>query len=165
MFRMASKSWHGNQDVSRRGFTLIELLAVMGIMILVLSIGVVGMRGMRRGSEIRGAVNSVRSTLMLARQQAVTRRCKVMVCFVKSGATNQLEVYSLSGGSTNLVHGIVVLSPAIEFKAPVPDIIFTPSGAASGLTPVPVYLGEKTGVGSLSNSITVWPLTGVTRTD
>ncbi len=163
MFRMASKSWHGNQGVSRRGFNLIELLAVMGIMILLMTISVTGMRGMRRGSEIRGAVNSVRSTLMLARQQAVTKRCKVMVCFVTSGTTNQLEVYSVIGGTNNLIHGVVVLSPAIEFKGSPANIVFTPSGAASGLTPVPVYLGEKSG--SLSNSITVWPLTGVTKTD
>jgi prepilin-type N-terminal cleavage/methylation domain-containing protein len=164
---MVSKSWHGNQGVSRRGFTLIELLAVMGIMILLMTISVTGMRGMRRGSEIRGAVNSVRSTLMLARQQAVTKRCKVMVCFVKLGSTvttNQLEIYSVSGGTSNLIHGVVVLSPAIEFKGSPANIVFTPSGAAAGsLSPVTVYLGEKSG--SLSNSLTVWPLTGVTRTD
>ena len=152
----------------RHGFTVVELLVVMGIMVLLMSVGAAGYIGIRRGAELRGAVSSVRTTLMLARQQAVTKRCSVLVNFIQTAATNSMQVLVVGGGSTNLVHGEVVLSPAIEFKSfdfgPPYSIKFTSSGAAGGTAgKATIVVGEKNGVGTLTQSINVWLLTGVTK--
>ena len=83
-----------------------------------------------------------------------------------------MQVLVVSGGTTNLVHGEVVLSPAVEFKfnnftgisGPPYSIEFTSSGAAGGTVgKATIVVGEKAGVGTLTQSINVWLLTGVTK--
>ncbi len=155
---------------SRFGFTLLELLIVMGIMVLLMSIGVAGFLGIRRGAELRGAVNSVRTTLMLARQQAVTKRCNVVIKFIQVAGTNSMQVLSIRGGSSNLVHGEVMLSPAVEFKLPFtgisgtpPSIRFASSGAVGGSVGKATIVVQEKALGGMSQAIDVWLLTGVTK--
>jgi prepilin-type N-terminal cleavage/methylation domain-containing protein len=153
----------------RLGFTLLELLVVMGIMVLLMTTGMAGYFGMRRGVEMRGASAMVQNTLMLARQQAVTKRRTVEVQFHTTGVTNSIRVYEIAPGSANtLVHGEVVLPPGIQYEgASVPTpITFVPMGKAGGVGPSYVKLIEKAeGRGGLKRKvkITVWNLTGITK--
>jgi prepilin-type N-terminal cleavage/methylation domain-containing protein len=91
---------------SRRGFTLIEMLTVMVIIIILLAVGGGGYFGMRRGAEMRAAVTSVRTTLALARQQAVTRRKTVSVVFRQTSSNATYYVFerggTVSGGGSGM---------------------------------------------------------------
>lgn len=150
---------------ARSAFTLIELVVVMGLMMLMMAAGVAGYRGMRRGAELRGGESAVRTTLMLARQQAITRRQNVEINFVQEGpvnfTTNSMRIFS--GGS--MAHTEVFLPAAVEFVAPPAPIVFKPAGGAVTMPEVLIKIREKAGMGDELGSvtITVWPLTGVTK--
>lgn len=151
------------------GFTLLELLVVMGIMTLLMSIGVAGFMGMRRGAEIRGAASLVQSTMMLARQQAVTKRRTVEVHFFKTTQANGIRVFEvIPNVTTNLVHGDVLLPPGVEFDPSPPNSIdFKPSGqaAGSGGTATIRLIEKAVGQGNKQQvaMLTVWNLTGATE--
>ncbi|MEI6166108.1 MAG: prepilin-type N-terminal cleavage/methylation domain-containing protein [bacterium] len=144
-------------------FTLVELLVVMGLMMMLMVAGLAGYRGMRRGAELRGADSIVRTTLMLARQQAVMKRKSVEVFFIHDITNNSLRIVS----EAKMIHSEVFLPTAIEFIAPPASIKFGPAGSAGLLEFVPIKLQEKTGMGSAGHlgvsAITNWPLTGVTQ--
>lgn len=150
-----------------RGFTLLELLVVMGIMVMMMSMGVAGFFHMRRGAELRGASAMVQTTLMLARQQAVTMRHDVSVSFFQNGQTNGLLVGEVVSGVTNILHEPVTLSPGIEYDGTPPDvIIFKSTGMADGVASSDVNLREKAVVDNNKRqkaTITVWHLTGVAK--
>lgn len=161
----------GNMDRQRRtGFTLIELLLVMAMMMLIMGMGVAGWFGIRRGAEMRGAVSSVRTTLMLGRQQAVTKRQKVRVEFVANANTNLMRIVTVTagGGSGTTLHQTEIRLPlGIEFVNPPAYVEFVPTGSAGGGTGrVDIAMREKVQqVGGIrsTNTVRVWPLTGVTR--
>jgi len=152
----------------RSGFTLIELLTVMGIMALLMGISAIGFVGMRRGGEMRGAIMSVRTTVALARQQAVTKRQKVSVVFGPIAspeiAQNWIAV-TMSGGGKDITNNIVYLPLGIYFSGfPSQNpLIFSPSGSASGTGSVTVKVKEKAGVGKSpqEKSLDIWLLTGL----
>jgi hypothetical protein len=113
---------------------------------------------------------------MLARQQAVTKRCNVEVHFIHTETNDSLQVLAVKGGITNLMHGEVILSPAVQFDnlsqllGDTPTnrwIKFTSSGGAAGAAGtsvgmVTIRLRERD-PGSMEQDISVWLLTGVTR--
>lgn len=145
------------------GFTLVELLTVMGIMALLMSISAIGFIGMRRGAELRGAVMSVRTTLMLARQQAVTKRQYVDVQFFASGQDSGILV---TQGNPPVTNSIVYLPRGIEYASLPAAIQFKPSGGAGGTGTSTVGIREKAGTSNAkpqSKTITVWLLSGVTE--
>lgn len=167
---------HGQGVVYRPkgAFTLIELLVVMGIMVLMMGIGVTGYYGIRRGAEMRGAVSTIRTTLMLARQQAVTKRRTVTVTFLSTntvpGTTSFLmRVTEKGNGSTQVpVHSDAYLPAGIQFEGgAVPDpIVFYPSGRSGGAPFNDVTVEEKVAQagGAIQRArVRVWMLTGVTK--
>jgi Tfp pilus assembly protein FimT len=159
------------------GFTLLELLVVMGIMIVMMGMGITGYIAIRRGAELRGAVSSVRTTLMLARQQAITKRRTVTVSF--RGGTNAATMAAtyymritekISETDVNAVHADAFLPMGIEFQnGELPaSITFYPSGRAGDLDPRDITVQEKFSQRAgdqykQSATVRVWPLTGVTR--
>ena len=143
----------------RNAFTLIELLVVMGIMVLLMGISTLGLLGMRRGAELRGGAMAVRTTLMLARQQAVTKHQRVKVAFTANSMTT-----SFSG--VNQTNKITYFSPGITITPPsVNPLVFLASGglAVAGAFTDQIVISEIPSVGSGSKTITVWLLTGVTK--
>jgi Tfp pilus assembly protein FimT len=157
------------------GFTLLELLVVMGIMILMMSMGITGYLGIRRGAEMRGAVSSVRTTLMLARQQAVTKRQTVTVSFqttnLTAGITNHYMriMERTSDGSNIISHSDAYLPVGVEFGGGESPVSFYPSGRAGGVSESEIIVREKSAyqmsAQPQSQTITVWPLTGVTKVE
>lgn len=169
---MASRITVSRHRVS--GFTLLELLVVMGIMVMLMSIGVAGYFGMRRGAEMRGASSMVQTTIMLARQQAVTKRRTVEVNFYQRGETNSIQVMEIVPNVTNmLVHEEVTLPPGVEYdkvRPPCPPskVTFVPTGKAGSTGTSVINLVEKTpGKGNQRQTakITVWHLTGTTKVE
>lgn len=139
------------------GFTLVELLVVMGIMVLLMGISTMGFIGMRRGAELRGGARSIRSTLMLARQYAVTKRQTVKVAFTPSTMTVIFGGANTTNRTTYFTPGITITPPA---NNPLP---FLPSGGlvVAGSFQDQIVISEKNGNGT--KTVTVWLLTGVTK--
>ena len=144
---------------NRNAFTLIELLVVMGIMVLLMGISVMGFVGMRRGAELRGGAMAVRTTLMLARQQAVTKRQAVKVTFT----ANSMTVTFTAGNQTNRT---TYFSPGIAITPPTPNPLeFLPTGAltsGAGFT-ADIMISEIPAVGTGTKTVKVWLLTGATK--
>lgn len=148
----------------RSGFTLVELLTVMGIMVLLMGISTIGFMGMRRGAEMRGAAMSIRTTLMLARQQAVTKRQNVTVQFF--GTVDSVQNWMLvTTGPLGITNSTVNLPLGVGFDGAVTPVVFTASGSAQGSGQQQIKIMEKKSVGKnrQSKSFTVWTLTGVTK--
>ena len=152
---------------ARSAFTLIELIVVMGIMVIMMVAGMASYRGIRRGAELKGAESILRTTLMLARQQAVMLRQDVQVTLVReppgsSDSTNSIRIST--GGS--LIHSPTFLPSAIEFDDPPPVLpAFKSSGSAVASAAIPIVLREKSGMGQTLGTVTntLWPLTGITQ--
>lgn len=144
---------------ARRGFTLIELLMVMTLMVIVMSTVAVVFRDIGRGAGMRGAVNSARSTLALARQYAVTKRQDIFVTFTSTadaGGSNAWYIVSNQWGQ--------IVSPQTELPAGV-DVSeaktfhFQSDGTlGSGAMDENIVLRETQGPGN--NTITVRAMTG-----
>ena len=142
----------------RNGFTLVELLAVMGIMVLLMGISTMGFIGIRRGAELRGGTRTIRSSLMLARQLAVTKRQTVTVFF----STNSMIVSSVALNTTNRT---TYFSPGISITPPGNNPLqFLPSGglAVAGSFTDQIVITDKLNTAS-KKTITVWLLTGATK--
>lgn len=63
------------------GFTLLELLAVVMVMALVMGMGTIQYYELRRGMEMRSAVTQVRSSLIVARQDAIVKKSRARLWF------------------------------------------------------------------------------------
>jgi prepilin-type N-terminal cleavage/methylation domain-containing protein len=92
-----SKVRSRRSDARPCGFTIIEMLIVMGIMVILMTIAVASWFGLRRGAEMRGAINSVKTTLDLARQQAVTRQKNVAVVYRQNISNATIYVFEKGG--------------------------------------------------------------------
>jgi len=85
------------QKTKQSGFTLLELLTVMVIMFMLMGMGTVAMRGLVRGSGIRGAKEMVKGVISQARQSAIMQRKEVYVFFRKDGDVNGISMYAPFG--------------------------------------------------------------------
>lgn len=73
----------GREETTRRkaAFTLAELLVVIAIIGAMLAVGLIGVRGIGQGSNMRAAISELRATVSLARQWAISRRVRTYVVF------------------------------------------------------------------------------------
>ncbi len=156
----AGEAWRG-----KKAFTLLELLVVMGLMMLIMGIAVANWFSLRRGAEMRRSISTVQTTMMLARQSAVTKRKTVTVQFgqtVTAGMT--YHTMSVKVGA-NSIHTPMYLSPGVTFVGTPADIQFTPNGRTTGVGLVTISLVETVAQGGTPRTaaIDVWMLTGTTR--
>jgi prepilin-type N-terminal cleavage/methylation domain-containing protein len=128
----------------QQGFTLLELLTVMAIMALVMGMTMASFRGLGRGARLRGAVNTVRSSLSMARQQAVMKGQTVELRFFETDGIygyrvwNVVEDYEL-GERIHMPRGIRLL-PADTVIRLLPS-----GGASAGDDPHTLLTLEETG--------------------
>lgn len=157
----ASRNLSGSRTLF--AFTLIELLVVMAIVMMISGMAIASWFGIRRGAEMRRSVSTVQTTLMLARQQAVTKRQTVLVEFIQVGETNAMIVKV----GTNQVHNQMFLSPGVKFNPLPASVQFRPNGSAvggGGSGMATISLVEKFAQGTPQpQNIDVWLLTGVTK--
>lgn len=151
----------------RNGFTLLEMLVVMGIMVLVMGICAMGFQGIRRGAEVRAGALTIRTTLMLARQQAVTKRHAIRVVFNQPVNSPGYITVSVDGGQTIRT---LYLTPGVTMTFPVAGgntlpIVFAPSGGTTGGggPPDKIKIEEVPAKGYPPKTVSVWRLTGSTK--
>lgn len=121
---MMRRAYPTRRSTARRAFTLAELLAVIVIMSLLMVVVIPGISGMTRGASLRGATMQVRTTLIAARQTAITRRTDVSVLFPTAITGNDpknfraIAIYTNGGttASSGFVSTWEFLPPGIVFK-------------------------------------------------
>jgi type IV fimbrial biogenesis protein FimT len=70
-----------------RGFTLVELLLVLGISAVLLTLGTPAISGMMNSSRLTSASNSLLSSMLLARSEAIKRSSRVVLCKTADGTS------------------------------------------------------------------------------
>ena len=153
------------------GFTLLELMTVIAIMAIIMGSASVAIVGIRRGAEMRSAVSSLRATIGLARQQAVTKRERVFITFLPPDGQNYVVSNTVRriGEQTGyyLPRGVKIVE--VLCNPPVPPaqwfpltIRFSPTGGSgSAQSNPPFRIAEVTG--SQTNEFTIFSLTGLVR--
>jgi type IV fimbrial biogenesis protein FimT len=130
------------------GFTLIELMVVVAVASVLMSLAAPAMSRITNAMRVTTGVNSLHSSLLLARSEASKRNARVVVCKSASGqacittggwdqgwivfhdANNNA---GLDAGEALLLHQEVILHPIrIEGNAPVQSYVsYTPLGRTS----------------------------------
>lgn len=145
-------------------FTLIELLFVMVVAVVIMTVSLPSFISMGRGAGMRTAVNSVSSTIALARQWAITHR--EQITFV---AMNNLVYPNDSGAwvtnpaycATNqdgFVQKGVPLPLDVNFGASV-SLTFKTDGGLGSVATFPIKLVDKND-SSKTRTISINGLTG-----
>lgn len=153
-------SGHGRLTMKRQqGFTLLELLVVMAIMGILLGLSTLSYMGVRRGAELRGAAMTIRTAMMLTRQQAVTKR-KAMNLNIDSANSSLTVRYGSGAGPA---YRTFYLSPGVQFDQSL-NLTFLPTGSVMGGADTrTIVVKERPGVGNGVRTFTVWMLTGSTK--
>lgn len=89
----------------QRGFTLIEMMVVIGIILLMLSLGVVSLFQFLRTQKTRLALGQVSSLIRMARQFAVSKRRRCWVEFKKKTQAANAQVVLYAARGTTGQHG------------------------------------------------------------
>ncbi|MBB6520907.1 GspH/FimT family pseudopilin [Pseudoteredinibacter isoporae] len=77
----------------KNGFTLIELLVVVAILAIIMAYAVPGLTSMSERGQMRANLDKFKTSLQMARSEAVTRRASVVLCAKK----NNTEVCRTGG--------------------------------------------------------------------
>jgi len=176
----------------KNAFTLIELLMVIVVVAILIGISSPAFMGMGRGAGMNGAVASVRSTLQLLRQWAITHRENVSFVYFKGGddilesyyfatnaagfeiiSTNYLDKYN---GSPRLPLDVMFV-PADDNTEALPDsdkgghfVIFkSDGGIVGGWANISIYdrksMESDAAAGNIKKTIVVNGLTGGMRVE
>ncbi|WP_299771485.1 GspH/FimT family pseudopilin [uncultured Pseudoteredinibacter sp.] len=68
------------------GFTLIELLIVVAIVAVIMSVAVPGLTSMSERGQMRANLDKFKTSLQMARSEAVSRRAPVVMCAKKANS-------------------------------------------------------------------------------
>ncbi len=154
--------------LSRHGFTLLELLTVVAIMALLMGATTAAYFGLGRGARMRGSINTLRGTIGLIRQEAILKGQVIeLYLFEDDGtygyyATNTTHGYQV-GETGYFPQGVVISTPSVSSWPGNSVVAFHPAGSSGSTTTAPITLRE-TGVTPASQAtLTVYPLTGLTR--
>ncbi len=119
------------QNRGQSGFTLVEMLTVMVLMLIIMVTTTVVWVNLKRGAEMRTAINDIRSSFALARQYAVLKKTTVRVSITNERAYYLMDMsggYLLRSGSMELPLGVMFTNqPSLPL-----NIDFRPSGAIQG---------------------------------
>lgn len=147
---------------------MLELITVLAIMIIIMSSAVVSIVGMRRGAEMRSGMSSLRTTIALARQSAVTKREKVTVHFAIRDTGGNGRDFWLSN-DTGTISETNHLSLGLEFARRAfgytasSSLEFRPTGGSGSASNAFVIIGEVSG--TQTNILKIYGLTGQMRTE
>lgn len=171
-----------------RAMTLIEMVAVMALMSLLITMGVLSFHAWTRGSSLRTATVQVLSGLGSARQLALTHRgigrfsaynLKDRGAFSLYLDTNTVafasrdparDAFRLVGITNRLPRGVTFQD--LPQPGNLLDLFFHPDGAGAGADPFwphdghtqqRLILTDARGAGGLATTVTVERLTGYTR--
>jgi Tfp pilus assembly protein FimT len=97
---MIRRTIRGKYGVCGEGFTILELLIVMGIMVIMASVGLLGFFGSVRGIAARSAAMHLSQTISLARQNAIILGKRVYIMFGREGENYWYSMVSKEGSIT-----------------------------------------------------------------
>lgn len=142
------------------GFTLLELITVMAIVAIMLGAAITSYYGVGESARMAGTLNSIRSTLTLARQRAVLKGQAFEVVFNEEGGKH---FYVVSNRVENIQVGEKQYLPAgVGFEAVSGDlpvsIVFRAGG---GGVHAPLELRVIQAYGAGAWRIGISPLTGL----
>ena len=103
-------------SAARRGFTLAELLAVIIIMSILMVTVVPSIKGMTQGASLRGATMQVRTSLIAARQNAITKRLDTCVLFPSADQDPAKGYHAIAIYSTNYVTDWIFFPQGVYFQ-------------------------------------------------
>jgi prepilin-type N-terminal cleavage/methylation domain-containing protein len=78
---------------NRRGFSALELLTVLALAGTILAVSVPAFRTIARQTELRGAVNEIRSVMRLGRSRAIARGSNSAIRFEKHAGEWMFAIY------------------------------------------------------------------------
>lgn len=104
------------RNTRRRGFTLAELLAVIIIMSILMVTVVPSIKGMTQGASLRGATMQVRTSLIAARQNAITKRLDTCVLFPSADQDPAKGYHAIAIYSTNYVTDWIFFPQGVFFQ-------------------------------------------------
>jgi len=88
----------------KSAFTLIEMLVVMGLMIIMLTVGISSFYGIGESSSLSGVMNELQATMVHSRQQAIIQKYPVNVYFHHDDTKGDTvyEAWAITNGSTSV---------------------------------------------------------------
>ncbi|MBU4498309.1 MAG: prepilin-type N-terminal cleavage/methylation domain-containing protein [Verrucomicrobia bacterium] len=155
-----AKRRRGRTMNQEHGVTLIELMMVMVIMAIVLSISVPAFNSIGRGSDMRGAVSGVRSTLAQSRQWAITHREQTTFQCVRSMNSTNPDSYFVTNAFGLFLQATSTLPLSVRFQSDVGVTFKTDGSLASGPAAVDISLVSSNAPGK---EIQITGLTGGIR--
>ena len=119
-----------------KGFTLAELLAVIIIMSILMVVVVPSIKGLTQGASLRGATMQVRTSLIAARQNAVSRRMDTSVLFPSKKQDADKGFRAIAIYSTNYVSDWAFFPPGVFFQTnnvldSISNVVVTASSVAA----------------------------------
>lgn len=138
-----------------RGFTLIELLLVIAIMGILMGVGLPSFRSMVINMRIKNASFDFYSSLLAARNEAMTRNTTVTVTPVSGAFNNGWNVTAVIASVTTTLKTQDAFPAGLAFSGAPASIVYNSSGRLNAaVAPITLYAAGASG-GSVGRCISV----------
>lgn len=117
------------------GFTITELIVVIGIMLIIFSIGIPIFSGLQRKEKLSGGVRNLVTDIRYAQQLAITEQLYNGIKFIPvSDGQDEYELFRYSSSTNMVIIKSKKLPVGIKFKSINFDndaVVFNPYGASN----------------------------------
>lgn len=139
------------------GFTLVELMVTIAVMAVLLGVAIPSFNEALLGSKLSSFANSLSSSALLARSEAIKRNAAVTLCVSSNGAscgTGDWNQGWIVKSGAEVLHIEGALPPGIRVIASRDDVVFAPTGAGATSADFTVCSAAPT-VGGQERTVTI----------